>query len=195
VALAPGDSVGPGQSKTFTWTVTAPSSPGTYNFQWRMVQEFVQWFGATTPNVAVTVTSGGGGSGLVGSWSLNEGSGTFAADSSGNGNHATLVNGAGWMTGKQGSAASMDGVNDYMSVPSSSSLNSPKGGLTVALWVNKRANYSSYSCLAGRRFGPGWDDLWVLYYNNSGSDEYSFGVLTSSPVFLTGPSSTGDLNT
>jgi RHS repeat-associated protein len=45
----------PGQNATFTFTVTAPSSPGTYNFQWRMVQDGVQWFGADTTNVAVTV--------------------------------------------------------------------------------------------------------------------------------------------
>jgi RHS repeat-associated protein len=46
----------PGQNATFTFTVTAPSSPGVYNFQWRMVQDGVQWFGADTTNVAVTVT-------------------------------------------------------------------------------------------------------------------------------------------
>jgi RHS repeat-associated protein len=45
-----------GQSVTFNFTVTAPSTPGTYNFQWRMLQEGVEWFGASTPNVAVTVT-------------------------------------------------------------------------------------------------------------------------------------------
>src|SRR4029079_9946624 len=114
---------------------------------------------------------------------------------SGNGNHATLVNGAAWTTGTQGAAASVDGVNDYLNVPSSSSLNSPTGGLTVALWVNKRSDAPSYAGLAGRRFGSGWDDLWVLYYNDSGSDEYSFGVTTSSPVYVTGPSSVGDRNT
>jgi hypothetical protein len=195
VTLAPGESIAPGQTKTFSWTITAPSTAGTYNFQWRMVQELVEWFGATTPNVAVSVTSGGGGSGLVGSWSLNEGSGTFAADASGNGNHGMLVNGAGWTAGQQGAGASLDGINDYITIPSSSSLNSPQSGLTVALWVNKRAMTPSYAALAGRRFGPGWDDVWVLYYNNSASDEYSFGVRTSSPVYVTGPSSTGDLNT
>jgi len=55
VGLASGESIAPGQSKTFTFTVTAPSNPSTYNFQWRMVQDGVEWFGATTPNVAVNV--------------------------------------------------------------------------------------------------------------------------------------------
>ncbi len=49
-------SVAPGQNATFTFTVTAPTSPGTYNFQWRMLQEGVEWFGGYTENVAVSVT-------------------------------------------------------------------------------------------------------------------------------------------
>ena len=55
VLLPANVSVAPGQNHTFNFTVTAPSSPGTYNFQWRMLQEGVASFGAFTPNVAVTV--------------------------------------------------------------------------------------------------------------------------------------------
>ena len=56
-------SVPPGSTYTFTFTITAPSTAGTYNFQWRMVQERVQWFGDNSVNVPVTVGSGGGGGG------------------------------------------------------------------------------------------------------------------------------------
>jgi hypothetical protein len=59
VAMASGESIAPNQTKTFTWTVTAPSSAGTYNFQWRMVQDGVMWFGPMSTNAAVTVTGGG----------------------------------------------------------------------------------------------------------------------------------------
>jgi hypothetical protein len=51
----------PGQTVTFSFTVTAPTTPGTYNWQWQMVQDVnpgtsvVEWFGASTPNVQVTV--------------------------------------------------------------------------------------------------------------------------------------------
>jgi hypothetical protein len=55
VYLSASDSIAPGQQKTFTWTVTAPTTPGTYNFQWQMLQELVTWFGALSTNVAVTV--------------------------------------------------------------------------------------------------------------------------------------------
>jgi Zn-dependent metalloprotease len=46
--------VAPGANHTFTFTVTAPSAPGTHNFQWRMLREGVTWFGSTSPNVAVS---------------------------------------------------------------------------------------------------------------------------------------------
>jgi hypothetical protein len=55
IFLDKSDSVGPGQEKTFTFTVTPPATPGTYNFQWRMVQEEVEWFGESSPTAAVTV--------------------------------------------------------------------------------------------------------------------------------------------
>jgi hypothetical protein len=50
-------SVPPGNSYTFSFTITAPSTPGTYNFQWRMVQEGVQWFGSYSSNVQVIVVN------------------------------------------------------------------------------------------------------------------------------------------
>lgn len=196
VDLSAGDAIAPGQSKTFAWTVTAPSSPGTCNFQWRMVQELVEWFGPTTPNVSVNVTGGTPPpAGLVGHWKFDEGSGSFAADASGFGNDGTMVNGAGWTGGKFGTAANLDGANDYVSAASSASINNPRTGMTVAMWINLRSAVNVYGCLAGRRWGPGWDDLWVLYYDNSdGQNRYSFGARTSDAVYVTGPSSLGDLN-
>ncbi|MFL6199073.1 MAG: NBR1-Ig-like domain-containing protein [Thermoanaerobaculia bacterium] len=47
--------VAPGGQVTITFPVTAPAAPGTYNFQWKMLQECVTWFGDSTPNVAVNV--------------------------------------------------------------------------------------------------------------------------------------------
>jgi len=47
--------VPPGGQITIPFTVTAPGTKGTYNFQWRMVQDGVEWFGPQTTNVQVTV--------------------------------------------------------------------------------------------------------------------------------------------
>ena len=50
--------VAPGASVSFNFNATAPTTPGTYNFQWRMVQDDVQqWFGAASTNVAVNVAA------------------------------------------------------------------------------------------------------------------------------------------
>jgi len=45
----------PGGQVTFTFTVTAPSNAGMVPLQFRMVQEFVEWFGEFTPTVNVEV--------------------------------------------------------------------------------------------------------------------------------------------
>src|SRR3990170_7060226 len=51
--------------------------------------------------------------GLVGYWAFDEGSGTTAGDSSGNGNNGTLTNGPTWVAGKAGNGAvTLDGVDD-----------------------------------------------------------------------------------
>ncbi len=52
----PGE-VGPGQTCTFTFTMTAPTTPGTYTTEWRMVRDGVTWFGATYSE-QITVTGG-----------------------------------------------------------------------------------------------------------------------------------------
>ncbi|HEY9287537.1 MAG TPA: NBR1-Ig-like domain-containing protein [Candidatus Dormibacteraeota bacterium] len=48
-------SIAPGDEATFDFEITAPTTPGTYNVQWRMVQEMVNWFGDFTPNVPLVV--------------------------------------------------------------------------------------------------------------------------------------------
>jgi len=48
-------SVHTGGTAVFSFTAKAPSTPGTYSFQWRMVQDGVAWFGATTTNRSITV--------------------------------------------------------------------------------------------------------------------------------------------
>ena len=54
IGIPAGTTVAPGQEHTFTFTITAPV-PGTYNPSYRMVQDGVAWFGATTTKT-VTVT-------------------------------------------------------------------------------------------------------------------------------------------
>lgn len=49
--------VAPGQTASISFSIRAPGTPGTYNFQWQMQQQGVAWFGDLSTNVAITVTA------------------------------------------------------------------------------------------------------------------------------------------
>lgn len=76
--------------------------------------------------------------GLWSYWNLNEGSGVLAHDLSGNVHDATLTNGATWnVSGRLGSAVSLDGINDYLFVN-----NGPVAGnsaFSIAFWFKTTA--------------------------------------------------------
>ncbi len=56
INLFAGESIAPMQTKTFNFDIKAPAMTGDYNFQWRMLQEGVQWFGQkTTDSVKISV--------------------------------------------------------------------------------------------------------------------------------------------
>ena len=63
-AYLPND-VAPNTDVTFSFPVTAPSTPGNYNFRWRMLQEGVQFFGDATTNVPITVIGPSNGAQFV----------------------------------------------------------------------------------------------------------------------------------
>jgi N-acetyl-anhydromuramyl-L-alanine amidase AmpD len=51
--------VNPGANFTFNFNCTAPGAPGTYPFDWRMVQDGVEWFGTTsTGSIVVNAPTG-----------------------------------------------------------------------------------------------------------------------------------------
>ena len=101
---------------------------------------------------------------LVAYYPLDEGSGTVAKDFSGNGNDGNLVNGPTWVDGKYGKALSFDGVDDYVEVPDSLSLN-PKS-ITIEFWVYQISrNPNTWTFLVNK---DGWksyhlisEDVWA----------------------------------
>ncbi|HEY0705874.1 MAG TPA: LamG-like jellyroll fold domain-containing protein [Polyangia bacterium] len=66
--------------------------------------------------------------GLVVHWQFNEARGLTSADVTGRGNTATLVSGAGWAEGVEGSAVSLDGENDHVRAtpPATPAIEAPK---------------------------------------------------------------------
>ena len=88
--------------------------------------------GSISGSTTLTVSSAG----LVGWWKFDDGSGTTAADSSGNGNTMTLFNGVSWVAGKVGSyAISANGTNQYGAVPAINLTGTST--VTVAFWANR----------------------------------------------------------
>ncbi len=78
--------------------------------------------------VSITVMSA-----IFAHWPFDEGTGTTAADVSGNGYNGTLTNGADWTTGKLANAVSLDGVNDYVDV---GMIDVAGSAMTLAGWIN-----------------------------------------------------------
>ncbi|MEM1725260.1 MAG: DUF2341 domain-containing protein, partial [Thermoplasmata archaeon] len=73
--------------------------------------------------------------GLVLHLTFDEGEGTIAYDSSGNNNHGTLINGPTWVDGKFGKALGFDGVDDYINVSATTSLDITRNiSITVLFW-------------------------------------------------------------
>ena len=78
-----------------------------------------------------------GTDGLTGAWSFDEGSGTIAVDSSGNGRNGTIVD-ATWETGTQGSALSFNGTSAYVNIDGYKGINTVDAvqqAFTISNWV------------------------------------------------------------
>jgi len=71
-------------------------------------------------------------------WTLNESSGTIAADASGNDHHGTLMNmdDSDWISGAEGNALDFDGIDDYVAVSGFTGVSgsSPR---TCSAWIKK----------------------------------------------------------
>jgi type II secretory pathway pseudopilin PulG len=97
--------------------------------------------------------------GLIGYWSLDEGTGATAYDVSGNGNAGALISSPAWQgegSCKRGGCLSFDGVDDFVRVQPSPIFNF--SNFTISAWVKPAAFTSSYrSGIVSRRPGSGWN--------------------------------------
>jgi len=126
----------------------------------------------------VLCLASGAWAGVLGHWKLDDGSGTTAKDSSSKKNNGKLMGGPQWVTGKVGKALKFDGVDDYVDVPNSPSLNPTTGKATVCLWIN-----------AGRYKGPAGDDWQGILAKGGAPRLYSLYTEASASLhFSTGPS-------
>ena len=111
-------SVAPGQTATFGFNVQAPATSGMHNFQWGMVQDGVESFGESTPNLSIAVTSGGL-SATPNPCSIPSGSSTCSSTI---GWVSSATDAQVWVTG-------LDNANPQL-------FASAKNGSQVASWIN-----------------------------------------------------------
>jgi len=98
--------------------------------------------------------------GLVAWYPFDDRSGSLLYDRSGKRNHGT-IDGATWVAGRRGSALSFDGVNDYVGVPDSSSLDIVNY-VTMAAWIKPSFAGDGYPYVASKG-----DDMYTLYLNKA----------------------------
>jgi hypothetical protein len=86
---------------------------------------------------------------LVAAYGFDAGSGTTAADSSGEGNAGT-ISGATWTRGRYRSALSFDGARAVVRVPASASLNLTRA-MTLSGWIRPTAPQSGWRTIVQRQ--------------------------------------------
>ena len=96
--------------------------------------------------------------GLVASYRFDEGAGSLAGDSSGNG-HAGAITGASWTSsGRHGGALSFDGVGDHVSLGALGTFY--QSGFTLQAWVQKQSETRNDAAVVGSWSGDG-PMIWV----------------------------------
>lgn len=125
-----------------------------------------------------------------GNWKLDEGSGTSAADSSGNDNDGTLINGPTWVAGKIGQAVLFDGSNDHIEIdpPETAATTA----VSLAAWVWRTADQSGIRGVMSQQRGTGDDERYMLYFNSNIARWWVDTIGTDNVVANTGVSPNGE---
>jgi N-acetylmuramoyl-L-alanine amidase len=182
---AVGGEVGPSTTKTFTLTFTAPTTPGTYTTDWRMLRNGVTWFGATL-SVSVNV----GETGYAATWGpydlTNSQCIYYPANSS-----SSLR--TGWYTTTSGTGAArnvLKAADSYMATMPDASIVS--GSSFTVTW-SAAGTYSASldSPLNLYRIGQAWTSAAVWNspwsaggnYSSVGTSSQSVVYPTNSPLY------------
>ncbi|MBT5715663.1 MAG: hypothetical protein HOI70_01990, partial [Opitutae bacterium] len=121
--------------------------------------------------------------GLVAWWKFDEGSGTVAYDSSGNGHDLNLTNGPTWTTGEIGGALSFDGVDDFVQT----SVASNSLPISISTWIYTHDISGSHSIVDSDEAGQYGHSLIIGYSPKNGNYQIGFHdgfVDTSHPASL-----------
>ena len=95
--------------------------------------------------------------GPVGYWKMDEKSGSYAYDTSGNGNTGTLTNSPTWNNGKIGGGIKFDGSDDYIEKTSFSGIDNTTNSHTWEAWIKTGSDVSTYRVFLA--LGAGGDTI------------------------------------
>jgi hypothetical protein len=113
--------------------------------------------------------------GRIAYWNFDEGSGNKAYDSSGN--YDGDIYEATWVNGISGKALSFDGIDDYVDIPDTSTLNPET--FTLSAWI-KFNNYNQDNLVVGKHYSGSDGGYWLgVYY-----DQAQFWLSDEPPVRL-----------
>ena len=111
---------------------------------------------------------------LVAHWKLDDGSGTVASDSSGNGFNGTLIGGPTWTVGMDGMGGGLDfdGVNDYVDFGNPAGWPSGKSPRSLCGWGKTNTVASGYR--------------WIAAYGSEGTGLAMFIGMNGSTLYVGG---------
>lgn len=106
--------------------------------------------------------------GLLAYYKLDDGSGTTAADWTGNGNTGTLTNMSGaWTTGKIGGCLQFDGSNDHVQTANDAVKMQISGDYSTSVWIYPDASQKVWAGIYSRTDPSGATNHWNLQFDNS----------------------------
>jgi len=125
---------------------------------------------------------------------FDEGSGTTATDTSGNGNNGTLKNGATYDTdGASNTALSLDGTNDYVELAADAFGNLSSTDFSITAWINPGDDIAEFDVIVGKRADSGGSgfvfDLRDKTGENDGAHPFGIGFAIEGSALVTVDSS------
>ena len=143
---------------------------------------FIGLFTASSASAAITIRPALN-LGLVGYWSMDEGTGAIAGDFSGNRNDGSASGGPAWVDGKRGKALDFDGGNDKVIISHNANLGPTPdtNNWTVSAWVKTTDTSGSIVC-KDNSATAGCDGDYYILEIVSGEAQFQFNAGDASSI-------------
>ena len=124
--------------------------------------------------------------GLVGHWTLNEGTGTTSSDASGNNLTSVWTNTPVWTNAIVRTGLNFDGTTQVIAVNSTSTLSPGTNDFSIALWFKTGVNFGAAFSSMVWRYGSSANNLFAIgiapdnklfsYYRDNGVNSLNLGT-------------------